>query len=358
MEEKDEVVKEDISEESTTVLTADMLNNDKSEESTTVLTADMLKEDAEKAASAVEQQKDKAIDSLQENPKQNASPIGAPQGMEAPQNQRPQGMMPQGIAPQGMAPQGMAPQGMAPQGMAPQGAVPQGAQQKPAKAQKPPKQPKEPKEKKGKLGGGVIAYIVISIILILGMAGVGVWGYLHYNKKIDALKAEKEQLEIDKADLTDDYEAQLDDKDGDIEDYKSQIADLESSNSDLQAQIDGYAESVGAYSAYDSLINFFNTTAIGQGSSEIFVSDTVLHISGSDVKQIKVFCPSEDGVDFEVDAANPGVVSCEWTGEWEIFGDLELVATLSVTPVSSGSTTITIKDATTGKAVNVFVTVD
>ena len=356
MEEKDEAVKDDISEESTTVLTADMLNNDKSEESTTVLTADMLKEDSEKAASNINLQNDKPVNTPQMN-----VPGVSPQPQGVPPMGQPQGATPQGMPPMGQRPQGAMPQGMPPMGQQPQGMPPQGAQQKPVKAPKPPKQPKapkEPKENKGKLGGGLIAYIVISILLILGLAGAGIWGYLHYNKKIDDLKAEKEQLETDKTKLTDDYESQLGSKDEDILDYESQIADLQTQLNDYESQIGTYEESVGAYAAYDGLINFFNTGAGGQGHSEIFVSDTVLHISGSDAKQIKVFCPSEDGVDFEVDAANPGVVSCEWTGEWEIYGDLELVATLNVTPVASGSTMITIKDATTGTAVKVFVTVD
>ncbi|MBQ8924485.1 MAG: hypothetical protein IJ053_06785, partial [Lachnospiraceae bacterium] len=329
------------------------------------------KEDSEKAASNINLQNDKPVNTPQMNvpgvspQPQVVPPMGQPQGATPqgmpPMGQCPQGAMPQGMPPMGQRPQGAMPQGMPPMGQQPQGMPPQGAQQKPVKAPKPPKQPKapkEPKEKKGKLGGGLIAYIVISILLILGLAGAGIWGYLHYNKKIDDLKAEKEQLETDKTKLTDDYESQLGSKDDDILDYESQIADLQTQLNDYESQIGTYEESVGAYAAYDGLINFFNTGAGGQGHSEIFVSDTVLHISGSDAKQIKVFCPSEDGVDFEVDAANPGVVSCEWTGEWEIYGDLELVATLNVTPVASGSTMITIKDATTGTAVKVFVTVD
>ena len=55
---------------------------------------------------------------------------------------------------------------------------------KPAKPAKAPKQ-KQPKQKDGKMSGGVIAYIVVSILLIMGLGAAVVWGYLHYSNKVD-----------------------------------------------------------------------------------------------------------------------------------------------------------------------------
>jgi hypothetical protein len=87
----------------------------------------------------------------------------------------------------GMGMPAAAPKPMGAPAMAPMGGVPAGGP-KPA-APAPAAKPAQPvKAKKSK---GTIAYIVISIILILGLAGVGTWGYFHFTDKLDKAEEDK-----------------------------------------------------------------------------------------------------------------------------------------------------------------------
>ena len=316
---KDEA--KNVSEESTTVLTADMLREQKSEESTTVLTADMLE------------------------PKNDAAPngpIGKPANMPT-QPVPPQGMMqpPMGHNPN-QPPMGQ-PGNMG--NMPPQGKQP--------KAPKPSKEAKQPKQNSGKKNGGVIAYVVVSILLILGLIGGGVWGYLHYEKKLDNLNEEKDnvtkELEQAKADITT--------KDSEIDGLEAQVETLNQENSDLQTSVSDYESQIStltsSYSAYDALIDFANNTATGQGYDDFFTSDTVVHLSGGG-KSIKVFFAPEDG-SVGVNVADGGVATCAWQDGW---GDSGLVGTIDITPVATGTTIITLNNDVNDETIKIYVIVD
>lgn len=320
------------SEESTTVLTADMLSEIKSEESTTVLTADML----------------------------NQTPANAPKG-NAPQGGQP-GMVPPaqpGQRPMGGPQPGMSGQLAQNQMPGQSGMLVQQPQQPHKKAQKAPKAPKpakeakQPKQKSGKLGGGMVAYIVISLLLICGMIGAGVWGYLHYTKEIDKLKDEKDtiskELESTKALVTS--------KEDEIAGLETTNSDLSEENATLQTQVSDYeaqvAELSSANSQYAPLIDFANSNAVGQGFDDFFVSDTVVHLSGG-AKSVKVFFAPEDGNVNPV-VADGGVATCSWQDGW---GDTGYVATLDITPVATGMTTITISNDVNDETVTILVIVD
>lgn len=309
-----------ISEESTTVLTADMLREQKSEESTTVLTADMLE------------------------PKSGAAPMG-----NAPMGNAPMGNGPMG-QPQGMMP----PMGNAPMGQPGQVPMnPQGKQPKAAKQPKEAKQPKQPKQKSGKKNGGVIAYVVVSILLILGLIGTGVWGYLHYEKKLDNLNEEKDnvtkELEQAKADITS--------KDSEIDGLETQLDTLSQDNETLQNTVSDYetqiAELTNSFAAYETLISFVNDTAIGQGYDDFFTSDTVVHLSGG-AKSIKVFFLPEEG-SVGMNVADGSVATCSWQEGW---GDTGYVGTIDITPVATGSTIITLNNDVNDEIIKIYVIVD
>lgn len=253
------------------------------------------------------------------NPMGGSAPMGAPKPMGGP--------APMG-APKPMG--GSAPAG-APQG----GNTPK--QNKPAKS--------------GKTGTGAKVYIVISIILIVAMAGAGVWMFMHFNGKIDDISKEKDTLASQMDASSSSYESQLSDKDTEISGLESSVADYESQIADYESQIAAYEETSSSYSAYDALISFANSSA-GQGYADFFASDTVLHLTGGDVAVLVYYGVQEDSnVIYQVE--NAGVATCEWGEDWN--GD---VATLYVTPVSSGNTIITLSNDVNDETIKIYVYVD
>lgn len=272
--------------------------------------------------------------------------------------------MPQ-MAPQG-APMGqpMPPQGMPAPMPAPMqvGQAPMGPNGKPAKAPKAPKAPKEakapkapkaPKDKQpGAMKTGVKVYIIISIVLILALIGVGVWGFLTFNKKVDDRDKEIANLKIDVEELNSeiaDNEEKIDDQKTEIEDLNDQITDLNDLCTSYEETISAYEESNSEYAAYDALINFSNGST-GQGYTDFFVSDTVVHLVGGEVA-VKLYFAHEGDVMFT--CADSSVVSCAWSDSFE-----NNVASLYLTPVGSGNTTVTISNSVNDEEITIFVYVD
>lgn len=278
-------------------------SDDDSEANTTVLTSDMLSHQP-------------SADSMQGGaPK----PMGAPGPMGAP---KPMG-----------APGSMG--------------APNGAPVPP----KPPKANKDKPAKSGSTGVGAKIYIVISIVLIILMAGAGVWLYIHFNDKIKDISDEKDSLASQMDADAGNYESQISSLDKDKDDLETQISDLESQVDTLQAEVDGYQESSSAYEAYDALINFANSSA-GQGYSDFFVSDTVLHLTGGEVA-VMVYYGVQEESNIYYDISNTSVASCTWGDAWN--GD---VATLYVSPAGSGNTTITLYNDINDETITIYVYVD
>lgn len=294
-------IEESKSEESTTVLTSDMLNEVKSEESTTVLTTDMLT-------------------SNDRIPVNNAVPQ-MNQPMTGPMNQPMNQPM-------------MNPQ------------------------VKPVKPPKQPKQKSGKLGGGTIAYIVISIILILGLAGSCIWGYLHYNKKLDKLNEDNKLL-------NDDFDSamiDIEEKNDEIAELEHKADELEQDNADLQTQILDYEALVSelsasseAYEEYDYLIGFVNDVAVGQGYDDFFVSDSVLHLKEGETKTIRIFYYSEEGgVDINVEEHSVADINIHDDG----WGESGYVGSVDIIAGEKGSTEISFSIPSGDEEVKMLVIVD
>lgn len=302
---------------------------DDSEANTTVLTSDMISP----AKPQAPQQGNPAPQGFVPGP--TGAP-GAPMGGPRPMGGAPMG----GPKPMGGAPMG----GPKPMGGAPMGAP---APQKPAN--NAPKAPQPAKS--GKTGTAAKVYIIVSIVLIVAMAGAGVWLFLHFNSKIDDISKEKDSLASQMDASSSNYENQISDKDSEIADLESQVTDYESQLSDYEDQISSYEETSASYSAYDSLIQFANSS-VGQGYSDFFASDTVLHLSGGDVAVMVYFGVQEDS-NVVYTVADSSVASCEWGDSWN--GD---VATLYVTPNGSGNTVITLSNDVNDETINIFVYVD
>ncbi|MBQ9233632.1 MAG: hypothetical protein IJ167_06320 [Lachnospiraceae bacterium] len=329
--------------EKTDNIEADKSEDIKDEESTTILTADMLDPKSVNQPSQNQPSPNRPEQNRLAQNQPSPNPAGIQQGMVGGQP----GAM---IAPQyGQRPMGNQPAGMQPQTI--QGKT--SNKQKAPNKQKPAKETKQPKQKKGKLGGGMIAYIIISLLLIFGMAGVGVWGYLHYTDKIDKLKDEKESITKE----LDTTKALVISKDDEIKGLESSNADLKDENSSLQSQVADYEEQISDLSSindqYAPLIDFADNDASGQGYDDFFVSDTVVHLSGG-TKSIKIFYEPEDGTIYP-SVADGGVATCSWQDGW---GDSGYVATLDLTPVATGMTTVTISNDFNEESITIFVIVD
>lgn len=215
------------------------------------------------------------------------------------------------------------------------------------KAAKPAKAPKPAKAKKSK---GTIAYIVISIILILGLAGVGVWGYFYYTGEIDDLKKDKADAT---AELTVQYEKEIEDLQTSndelelkVEDYENEIALNEETISDLKADIDGYT-------AYEDILDAISTS-VPQGSTSFFASNNVVHVSEGDTAEIKIFYADLDGT-IQYYLENSSVATCEFGEGWE---NDETTATLYVEGLSAGVTSIEITNTTDSQTLEIIVYVD
>lgn len=216
-----------------------------------------------------------------------------------------------------------------------------------------PQNPKKPQKpaKSGKQGTAAKVYIIVSIVLILAMAGAGVWLFLHFNGKIDDISKEKDSLASQMDASSSSYESQISDKDTEIADLEAQISEYETQIESYESEIADYESTSASYSAYDSLIQFAASSA-GQGYSDFFASDTVLHLTGGEVAVMVYFGIQEDS-NVIYNVADTSVASCEWGDSWN--GD---VATLYVTPNGSGNTIITLSNDINDETINIYVYVD
>ena len=256
------------------------------------------------------------------------------------------------IAPVAPAPQGFA-EGPKPVTPMPQAApMPQTAPAAKGKADKKAKAPKAAKPAKAKKSKGTIAYIIISILLILGLAGVGVWGYFHYEDKLDKAAEEKANLE---AELSSEHEVEVAELEDEIDVLETSVADLEASVADYETQVselESEVEELSEYEAYDPLIQFAES-ATGQGFEDFFVSDTVLHLS-DDTVAVKVWLRDAPEQTVYYEHTDNGVVSCEWGDSWEN----EKCATLYITPLKEGNVEIYITNSGNDEEIVIYTYVD
>ena len=279
-------------------------------------------------------------------PPMNKAPMGQPMNgapMGQPMNGAPMGQ-PMNGAPMGQ-PMNGAPMGQ-PMNKAPMG--------KPEKAPKPPKAPKAPKAPKepGAMKTGVKVYIVISIILLAGLIGTGIWGFLHFTNKVDDLEKDNSKLTIDLDDAKseiDGLNSDIDDKNDTIDALNSEISSLNDTCDSYETQIADLQESAGEYAAYDSLISFAKS-ATGQGYADFFVSDTVVHLTGGETA-VKLYFANEGDVMYTCNDSS--VVSCEWSDNFE-----NNVASLYLTPTGSGNTQVTITNSVNDEEITIYVFVD
>lgn len=279
-------------------------------------------------------------------PPMNNAPMGQPMNkapMGQPMNGAPMGQ-PMNGAPMGQ-PMNGAPMGQ-PMNKAPMG--------KPEKAPKPPKAPKAPKAPKepGAMKTGVKVYIVISIILLAGLIGTGIWGFLHFTNKVDDLEKDNSKLTIDLDDAKseiDGLNSDIDDKNDTIDALNSEISSLNDTCDSYETQIADLQESAGEYAAYDSLISFAKS-ATGQGYADFFVSDTVVHLTGGETA-VKLYFANEGDVMYTCNDSS--VVSCEWSDNFE-----NNVASLYLTPTGSGNTQVTITNSVNDEEITIYVFVD
>jgi len=248
-------------------------------------------------------------------------------------------------APMNGAPMAFSPAPMG--GPAPMNGAPAG---KPGKAPKAPKAPKQPKAPKSGAGVGTKVYIGFSIVAILALAGVLVYGIMQLNDKKDEI----DKLNDDIASVTDakdELASELEAEQAASETYVSTIDDLNSTVSTLESDNATLTSDLEYYTPYGSLIDFSNSQS-ASAEGEFFASHTVLHLTDAST-MVRIYFPVQGGTVY-FGGNDSSIATCEWDENW--INDS--VATLYVTPVASGYTTITLTNDQNSTEVKIYVYVD
>lgn len=318
----------DSSEESTTVLTADMLGESFSD-NTEKLTSDMKKD--------FQDSKERATKQIQQNKAQLMNQL-PPQGQMPPQMSpqtkviKPQGQIP----PQNQLPPQMAPQtnGMPPQQMPPL------QNNKQAKNQKV-------KNTEKKSGGGSHAYTIISLILIAGLIGTGVWGFLHFNGKINSLEDEKKQL----SDELEVYRGNAADLEDEKADFETQLADKDSEIAGLDEQLSYYQTQTEELT---NIFNYINTYCAPLGYQDFIVSDNSFNLKVGDEVEFTIYVKNpDDGLYFEQD--NSDIAWAE--GISDAYDGNSSIKAYKLHAVQAGSTSMTIYTTTSNQAITININV-
>ena len=341
---------------------------DDSEANTTVLTSDMLKPvQAAKpqgfvAGPAVPQAPKMAPQAAPMNGQPvQATPQAAPQAPKmapqaAPMNGQPMQATPQ-AAPQ--APK-MAPQA-APMNGQPVQTTPQVAPQPKTEVEpeekldkKAAKKAAKKAKKEGKRGGSK-AYVVISILLMLIMAGGLVAGYLYHDKKMDEATAEIEGLKASASDA----QATISQKDSELAalyasstDAQTTIADLQIQLAESQSALSTAQATASSYVSYDPLIAFVESET-ADSSTDMMVSDTVVYTTAGSTVQVYVYFPSQEG-QLSYLVSDVAVADCTWGEEW-VNGN---VLPISIQALSAGDVTIEVTNDQNDISETIFVHVE
>ncbi|MBQ8317218.1 MAG: hypothetical protein IJX85_02650 [Lachnospiraceae bacterium] len=261
------------------------------------------------------------------------APAGQPAPMPAAPAMNPQVAKPQ--APAGQpAPMPQAP-AMNPQ-VAPQ-------TQDAPKEEKPAKMDKkaakkaakaEKKANKGKMGTGTKVYIVLSIILMIAMAGALVWGYFYHTDKMETAKTEKETLIAD-------YDAKLSAKETELANLGASQTELQANVTSLETQLadaqiaQAEAQALAdSYIAYDPLIDFAESHS-ADSSTDMMVSDTVVSTTVGSTVEVYVYFPSQEG-QLSYTSSDAAKVDCNWGEEW-VNGN---VLPIEINALEAGDVTI------------------
>jgi cell division protein FtsB len=194
---------------------------------------------------------------------------------------------------------------------------------------------KAPKKKNG--AGINRIYLVLSLVIIVALAGAGAYFYRSHTVKIDELNTELASL----TDATQTYKTESADKSALIADYENQISELkddveagEAEVASLREDIGEYESSSDYYAAYNGLIAFADENT-GSSSLKMFASDTVLHLTTEDV-MLYVYVSENTKINAVIE--NSDIATIEVVG-WSN----DNVAILKVVPgTTAGSTNITL----------------
>ena len=211
------------------------------------------------------------------------------------------------------------------------------------------------KAKKENKRGGSKAYVVISILLMLTMAGGLVAGYLYHDKKMDEAAAEIEGLKASASDA----QATISQKDNELATLYASSTDAQTTIADLQIQL---AESQSAlataqatassYVSYDPLIAFVEAET-ADSSTDMMVSDTVVYTTAGSTVQVYVYFPSQEG-QLSYLVSDVAVADCTWGEEW-VNGN---VLPISIQALSAGDVTIEVTNDQNDISETIFVHVE
>ena len=209
-------------------------------------------------------------------------------------------------------------------------------------------------KKEGKRGGSK-AYVVISILLMLIMAGGLVAGYLYHDKKMDEATAEIEGLKASASDA----QATISQKDSELAalyasstDAQTTIADLQIQLAESQSALSTAQATASSYVSYDPLIAFVESET-ADSSTDMMVSDTVVYTTAGSTVQVYVYFPSQEG-QLSYLVSDVAVADCTWGEEW-VNGN---VLPISIQALSAGDVTIEVTNDQNDISETIFVHVE
>lgn len=229
-------------------------------------------------------------------------------------------------------------------------------QMKPVPNQRAPKQPNS--NKPAKKSKGSLVYIIISAILMVGMAAAIVVGYLHFTGKVDDANKAKDELASAADASAADYELTIKEKDDEIANLESQVATLETEKIELEAsvleyqgQIDDMSAANDKYAAYDALIEYANQCT-GQSTGEIICGANIVHLSANTPEAyVNVYSPAAAVIAEVADTGIANIELVEGTGENGIY-------TFKVTAVDMGNTVVYFTSEANDEEISTFIYVD
>lgn len=205
--------------------------------------------------------------------------------------------------------------------------------------------------------GGQKLYIAISIALMVILAGGLVFGFLYFSSKVQKANEERNTIASESDVAAAYFKNQLSVQDNTIAELKGEIASLTDAVQGYQEEVQGYKEQIADLKAnniaMEGLASFTDAQS-GQGYEDMFVSDTVLHLSAEAEEGTVVRVCIENDMEIKVISSNPEVATCEW----DSVPVGPTVARLRINPGETGVSMITLTNNYNEEEINIYIYVD
>lgn len=221
-----------------------------------------------------------------------------------------------------------------------------------------PNMPQIPQAPKAQKSGGSKVYLIVSIIVMVLLAGGLGGSILHFNGKVKDLEKQNEDITKEKEDMEatlnsekSNLQSKITGLEGDVSDSSKTIAELQGTVTDYEAKIAELQNKSDAYAAFDTVINYAKG-APAYGYVDFFCSNNIVHMKAGEVAKVSTFFSYESG-NVVYETSDASVADCEWDKDWQ-----GSVLGLNIKAGNPGFTIIKITNDQNDEAVNVLVYVE